>query len=912
MKGTVFSADFVKDSNGNLRLLELNTDTGFIDQELVNFDFSGFLSVLSSNNITTLDIIYKPFLHIDFVNKLTEEVNNNLPSIVINLHDENINSIYPTSVVDASDKFVLRLAYDETAIFDSVYCKNRLNVYNLFTEDSITDYCVGYYHSSPLGTYDTLTKEVNASNIPDATIKDIYESFNPIDFHKINVENGTVEENWDNFIQDKSTEDTLIEQYHFHSSTVDENNHVTSIRFFAIVYGSNLDILPLHSYKISSIFELPTSINLEENSNKIKDYHFYEFATNMFKNDSAGILSTHEVLMADATWEEISNIQIGNDIQSYSISGSPQSESDLNSLTWNYDGSEFPEGSFLTTSSVVFKDVANLKYNSMMEMVVDSDSLFSGINKKYLVYDSLTNKSSYKFITEINSITDYLYDTNGQLIQVDELNFYVSSENGLSFIELDVEDSDTYIINGSTAFHSVVSHNSPCFVAGTPILMADGSHLNIEDVKIGDKILSFDFKNNDSKIGQVLNIFSRKVNKIVKYEFSNGGTLKATLDHPLYALDKGWSSYSETLSNNLYSLEESVKKIEVGDIIKFYDSTSTITQMQVLDGDFTVYNLSEIEKYHNYYANNVLVHNRTCFVKGTLIEMADGTSKKIEDVKIDDLIISFNEETKTKESQKVTKIVSPIHDDLVIYHFENGKNITCTFDHPFYVNGLQLSSYKPSWTKDRYKLGVDVSQIKIGDVVNLIDDTFTTIISFEELEKSQTETLIFEVENNHNFYANGILTHNKFCFIAGTKILLEDDIEKNIEDIQIGDVVLSYNEEKKSIEPKKVTNTSSPIHDDLVEYTLSNGIKITSTFDHPFYVNGLELASYKSEWTNERYILPSNVIEIKVGDFVNLSNNETVKIESIMELSRINTRTYIISVEDNHNFYANKILVHNK
>ena len=42
MKGTVFSADFVKDSNGNLRLLELNTDTGFIGQELVNFDFSGF------------------------------------------------------------------------------------------------------------------------------------------------------------------------------------------------------------------------------------------------------------------------------------------------------------------------------------------------------------------------------------------------------------------------------------------------------------------------------------------------------------------------------------------------------------------------------------------------------------------------------------------------------------------------------------------------------------------------------------------------------------------------------------------------------------------------------------------------------------------------------------------------------
>ena len=42
MKGTLFSADFVKDSNGNLRLLELNTDTGFITQEFQNFDFSNF------------------------------------------------------------------------------------------------------------------------------------------------------------------------------------------------------------------------------------------------------------------------------------------------------------------------------------------------------------------------------------------------------------------------------------------------------------------------------------------------------------------------------------------------------------------------------------------------------------------------------------------------------------------------------------------------------------------------------------------------------------------------------------------------------------------------------------------------------------------------------------------------------
>jgi intein/homing endonuclease len=141
---------------------------------------------------------------------------------------------------------------------------------------------------------------------------------------------------------------------------------------------------------------------------------------------------------------------------------------------------------------------------------------------------------------------------------------------------------------------------------------------------------------------------------------------------------------------------------------------------------------------------------------------------------------------------------------------------------------------------------------------------------------------------------------------------MEGGSEKNIEDVVIGDIVLSYNEEKGYIESKKVINTISPIHDDLVKYSLSNGTNIVSTFDHTYYVNGLQLASHKPEWSNERYDLPSDVVKIKVGDLFNLSNGESVKIESIEELERVDTQTYIISVEDNRNFYANNILVHNK
>jgi intein/homing endonuclease len=765
MKGTLFSADFVKDSQGNLRLLEFNTDTGIVQNEISHINLIEFVNILQTNNIIELDIIYKPIIHNRLVTHISNYITENCEFITsINLHDENLNTIYPSTVVDTDNKFVLRMAYDESALFDSEYCKSRLNLYNLFTENNIRDYCTAYYHSSSLGEFDTLTREINDVNIPDVTIKDMDELFNPIDFFKINTDFETNEENWNNFLSENSGEGKIIEQYHFHPSSLDNDNHITSVRFIGIVYGYNLDFVQLATFKKSAIFELPSSINLDSETKKVKDYHFYEFVTNMIKSDSGGILSSHEVLMNDDSWKEISEIQVGESVKSHFVNTSWSDESDLTWLNRSYDGNQFPTGSYVTTSDVVFKDLKNLRYNSMIEMVVDNDSLFAGVDKGYLVYDSLTDKSSFKTILQINANTDYLYDINGELIKVDEVNFYVSSEDGLSFVELDVEDTDTYIINGSTAFNSFVTSNSPCFVEGTPILMEDGSYLNIENVKVGDKVLSFDFKTNEPKSSNVLNIFSKKVDKVVKYKFESGKELIGTMDHPIYVIDKGWSSYSDELSNTLYSLETPVKKIEIGDVIKLHNETQVLTNTEILEGEYTVYNLSEIKTYHNYYANDVLVHNRapvSCFVSGTKITMEDGNEKNIEEICIDDVVLSYNEEKGIIEPKKVVNLNSPIHDDLVEYTLSNGTKIISTFDHPYYVNGLQLASYRPNWTNERYDLPTEVISIKVGDEFNLLNESRVKIKSILELDRVDTQTYIFSVDGNRNFYANGILVHNK-------------------------------------------------------------------------------------------------------------------------------------------------------
>ena len=70
MKGTLISADFIKDSSGNFRILELNTDTGFISNTISSrFDFSDFTTILSNNNITEMVVIYKIF-QADFISAL--------------------------------------------------------------------------------------------------------------------------------------------------------------------------------------------------------------------------------------------------------------------------------------------------------------------------------------------------------------------------------------------------------------------------------------------------------------------------------------------------------------------------------------------------------------------------------------------------------------------------------------------------------------------------------------------------------------------------------------------------------------------------------------------------------------------------------------------------------------------------
>ncbi|OJJ19678.1 hypothetical protein BKI52_19290 [marine bacterium AO1-C] len=134
---------------------------------------------------------------------------------------------------------------------------------------------------------------------------------------------------------------------------------------------------------------------------------------------------------------------------------------------------------------------------------------------------------------------------------------------------------------------------------------------------------------------------------------------------------------------------------------------------------------------------------RSCFVAGTLIQTCKGL-KKIEKVKLGDLVWSYNTETKKKELRKVTQTFIRSTQQLV-YLYLGKDTIKTTTEHPFYLEG--------KWVK--------AGNLNQGDSLHLYH---SRKIALDSLVKVDTNVTVynFTVAQNHNYYAgkDGVLVHN--------------------------------------------------------------------------------------------------------------------------------------------------------
>lgn len=146
-----------------------------------------------------------------------------------------------------------------------------------------------------------------------------------------------------------------------------------------------------------------------------------------------------------------------------------------------------------------------------------------------------------------------------------------------------------------------------CFASGTTILMANRTQKNIELIKAGDQVMTYDMEAKE--------LVSTEVTKLVMVRHINlfqltvgSGLIVTTSDHPFWTETKGWASLTPKKSNANYNQQSPVMLLEVGDKIlapqanKYIAFRNTVN----IDGDYPTYTL-ELKNGGNFVANGLLV-----------------------------------------------------------------------------------------------------------------------------------------------------------------------------------------------------------------------------------------------------------------------------------------------------------------
>ena len=207
-----------------------------------------------------------------------------------------------------------------------------------------------------------------------------------------------------------------------------------------------------------------------------------------------------------------------------------------------------------------------------------------------------------------------------------------------------------------------------------------------------------------------------------------------------------------------------------------------------------------------------------CLHPDSLIQTIDKKTQ-IKNIKVDDLVLTINEDTGAFEYNKVIKIHSnlSIHEQKYKLTFQDNSFLIITGNH-------KVQTYT-GWKR--------TDDLSLSDIIYSNEMKWKRITSIDEIEYSG-KVYNLHIENNHNYFANGTMVSN--CHLStgaslktimehlphakyrvGTTGTVQDDQcldsdsiittslgDKRIKDIEIGDDILSFNDKSNQVEFKRV------------------------------------------------------------------------------------------------------------
>ncbi|GAB2922113.1 polymorphic toxin-type HINT domain-containing protein [Streptomyces sundarbansensis] len=148
-----------------------------------------------------------------------------------------------------------------------------------------------------------------------------------------------------------------------------------------------------------------------------------------------------------------------------------------------------------------------------------------------------------------------------------------------------------------------------------------------------------------------------------------------------------------------------------------------------------------------------------CFLAGTDVLMADGSTKNIEDVRVGDEVAARDPETGVEGPRKVTRLIVTEDDkhfnELSIATANGIEKLIATYEHPFW------SPSEGRW--------VEASDLRPGMTL-LDDDERTVIVSVNRPFSRHARTYNLTVDDLHTYYVlagdTPVLVHNSNCVVS--------------------------------------------------------------------------------------------------------------------------------------------------
>ena len=134
-----------------------------------------------------------------------------------------------------------------------------------------------------------------------------------------------------------------------------------------------------------------------------------------------------------------------------------------------------------------------------------------------------------------------------------------------------------------------------------------------------------------------------------------------------------------------------------------------------------------------------------CFLKGTMVTLANGKGKPIDEIKVGDLVLGYDG-NKIEPGKVLKTFLHPKRKGYLLVTTEDGREIKVTGDHRVY----QGKNYK--------RIGL----LKPGDVLFAQENDILKPIKIKSIvsKKEIVDIYNIKVEKLHTYFAQGVLAHN--------------------------------------------------------------------------------------------------------------------------------------------------------